>query len=122
MREEGSGVYKMLLINPTNLMAMTMSPREYPIVRTCAQFLASLDAQPPPLCLLCDTELVTVSLLAQIMLIFAAIDRPKLAVAHGICMQCEERGNLEQRVAAYYRENVMSDFRTLPPLSEAGSA
>jgi hypothetical protein len=118
MLAEGQGVYTMTLVSPLTLPFMDKF-----IIQACGKLLSAIHNAPPPaMCLLCNNEFVPDSPPAQIVVLTAARDDASVAMMHGICLSCEDRGELPARIAAYYRANAISDFRMLPSPSPPGHA
>ena len=71
-------------------------------------------ADPPLLCLLCDTEFGASTVAAAFVLLMAAVDAPQSGISSGVCLACADGPDLLARVTECYRRNVIKDLRVLP--------
>ena len=75
-------------------------------------------------CLLCGTSFGKTVVPRDIVALSALTDDPKNALAFCICNGChdEDHSVLRDRIAGYLRDNLISDLRVLPPLTDRPEA
>jgi len=119
MHVEGQGVWKLTLITPIVGLALaaqalagdTFAAR---MMRAVNDFIRTLSSiRPGILCLFCDHEFTTQSMPAVIVLTHAARDDAVNAICQGICDECEEKGDLPNRLISRYRELITPDARLI---------
>jgi hypothetical protein len=135
IQAEGQGVFRFAFFTPADIPTLAAAAAGGDTVaaaqmRVIVQMLAAINAcQDPtlaPCCLLCGTPIWRGHCPAQVGVMHAACDHPAQATGHVICSDCDRRyptaESFNAAVLAFYRENLMSDARVLPPFSAPGRA
>jgi hypothetical protein len=128
MRREGDGCRRLVVLNISDL-AMWIGDAlggDPVAAATVNAVLGALDnvtrAAEPPLCLLCDFAFASRAAVAAIVVLAAAVDRPRASFASGLCARCAARPDVFQAAIGYLKQNAIADLRVLPPLAASGRA
>jgi hypothetical protein len=131
MHAEGQGIWNLMIYNPADVAGVMRAAAvgdayARGVVRSLEHMIQGvLTAQPPMMCLTCDSEFTREAMPEAWVLMHAHRNEPEKALGNGICAACHARypgAALLPVVTDVYRKELINDLRVLPPMSEAGRA